>query len=126
LLDRVELQKPTPGKVRLTHFAEVGGVYHVRDLMSALKLEALHYWSDATVEARFNYRYPGLMVLPVRVFEAPQAVELVETPVYHGCKSWVELEHPLSTEGAKPVIDDAAFKDVMRKLDIILEPTAFA
>jgi hypothetical protein len=53
-------------------------------------------------------------------------VELTETPVYHGCKSWVELDQPLPTEGAKPVLDDAAFNDVMRKLDIILEPTAFA
>jgi hypothetical protein len=126
LLERVELQKPPAGKVRLSHYAEVGGVYHVRDLISALKLEALHYWSEATVEARFNYRYPGLMVLPVRVFEAPHVVELAETPAYQGCKSWVELQEPLSTEGAKPVLDDAAFADVMRKLDIILQPTAFA
>jgi hypothetical protein len=126
LLERVELQNPLPGKVRLSHFAEVGGVYHVRDLISALKLEALHYWSEATVEARFNYRSPGLMVLPVRVFEVPNVVELAETPIYQGCKSWVELDPPLPTEGAKPVLDDAAFQEVMRKLDIILEPTAFA
>jgi hypothetical protein len=126
LLDRVELQKPPAGKVRLSHYAEVAGAYHVRDLISALKLEALHYWSETTVENRFNYRYPGLMVLPVRMFEAPQPVELVETPVYHGCKSWVELEQPLSTDGAKPVLDDAAFNEVMHKLNIILQPTAFA
>jgi hypothetical protein len=125
-LERVELQKPPAGTVRLAHFAEVAGGYQVRDLLSALKLEALHYWSEATVESRFNYRYPGLLVLPVRVFAAAQAVEITETPVYHGCKSWVELDQPLTTDGAKPVLDDASFQDVLRKLDLILQPSAFA
>ena len=125
-LERAEVQTTPAGKVRLSHFAEVTGVYQVRDLLSALKLEALHYWSEATVESRFQYRYPGLMVMPVRVYTAAQAVEITETPVYHGCKSWVELDHPLPTEGAKPVLDDAAFRDVLRKLDLILQPIAFA
>src|ERR1700730_10321653 len=70
LLERAELQRPPAGIVRLSHFAEVAGVYHVRDLLAGLKLESLHYWSPSTGEARFAYRTPGLMVLPVRVHEA--------------------------------------------------------
>lgn len=126
LLGRAELERPPAGIVRLSHFVEVAGVYHVSDLIAALKLESLHYWSPSTVEARFAYRRPGLMVLPVRVYEAAEAVELPETPAYHGCKSWVELDYPLSTEGAKPVLDDAAFQNLMRTLDILLQPTALA
>jgi len=126
LLERVELLKPPAGTVRLSHFAEVEGVYQVHDLMAALKLESLHYWSPATVESRFAYRHPGLMVLAVRVFQAAHAVDVHETPAYQGCKSWVELEKPLPTEGAKPVLDDAAFKKLMRTLDLILQPTAHA
>src|SRR5262249_964831 len=37
-------------------------------LEAALALAGLHGWSQATVEARFHYREPGLYVLPVRVY----------------------------------------------------------
>jgi hypothetical protein len=126
LLERVQVQRPPAGTVRLSHFAEVAGVYEVRDLMAALKLESLHYWSPSTVAARFAYRHPGLMVLPVRIYQAAHAVDLPETPTYHGCKSWVELERPLSTEGAKPILDDFTFQNLMRTLDLILQPSALA
>jgi hypothetical protein len=126
LLESVKLHKPPEGNVRLSHLAEVEGVYHVHDLMAALKLESLHYWSPSTVESRFTYRHPGLMVMAVRVYEAAHSVDLHETAAFHGCKSWVELEKPLSTDGAKTVLDDVTFQKLMRTLDIILQPTAHA
>jgi hypothetical protein len=56
----------------------------------------------------------------------PRTFDLIETPAYAGCKSWVELEQDLPTEGAVPVLDDDAFREVLRKLDAVLNPTAFA
>jgi hypothetical protein len=126
LLEEVERQKPPEGMVRLSHFAEIGGIYRVRDLTLALLLGHLHLWSDETVRARFAYRGPGLYVLPVRVYQAANAVELPMTPYYQGCKSWVELEKELPTEGARPVLSDADFHDVQRSLDLLLNPTALA
>jgi hypothetical protein len=32
---------------------------------------------------------------------------MTELPSYEGCKSWVSLEKPLSTEGSKPVLDES-------------------
>jgi hypothetical protein len=111
--------------VRLSHFAEVPGVYHVHDLVGAWKLTGLHCWSIDTVRARFEYRAPGLYVLPVRVYRAREAVELPETPAYAGCKSWVELGRELPTDGAEPVLGDEAFRAVLRDLDERLRPTAW-
>ena len=125
LLQAVEADKPPPGKVRLSHFAEVGGVYHVHDIVGALKIDPLHLWSPATVEARFVYRRPGLFVLPVRVYGMPEPFEIPDTAHYAGCKSWVELERELPTTGASPVLDGHAFHDVLRMLDLLLQPTAF-
>jgi hypothetical protein len=125
LLQAVEADRPPAGTVRLSHFAEVGGVYHVHDIVGALKIEPLHLWSRETVTARFEYRQPGLFVLPVRVYRVPEVLELPETAYYAGCKSWVELERELPTAGATPVLDDDAFRDVMRMLDLLLQPTAF-
>ena len=112
--------------MRLTHFAEVGGVYHVHDLVPALMLAHLHLWSEETVRARFAYRRPGLFVVPVRVYRVAGAFELPETPYYAGCRSWVELERDLPMEGAAPVLDEAAYRELLRTLDMLLNPTALA
>jgi hypothetical protein len=126
LLTHAEADRAPAGTVRLTHWAEVGGVYHLQNLVAALKLGELHLWTHETVQARFAYRSPGLYALPVRVWKAPRPAELTESPYYAGCKSWVELDRELPTEGSTPVLDDAAFRGVLVTLDRLLEPTAMA
>src|SRR5207302_1684621 len=110
LLEEAERERPPEGVIRLTHFAEVPGVYHVHDLVGAWRLEGLHCWSRDTVRARFAYRSPGLYVLPVRVYRAREAHELPDTPYYAGCRSWVELERELPTQGALPVLGEEEFR----------------
>ena len=126
LLEQVEAERPPAGVVRLSHFAEVAGIYHVHDLVPALVLAHLHLWSEETVRARFAYRQPGLYVLPVRVYRATQVWELPDTPAYAGCRSWVQLDRPLPTEGAAPVLDDADFRHLLETLNKVLNPTALA
>ncbi len=126
LLERVEQERPPAGVVRLSHFAEVTGVYRLRDLLPALLLGHLHYWSEETVRQRFAYRLPGLFVLPLRVYRAAAVTELAHSPGYEGCRSWVELERPLPTAGATPVLSDQDMHDLHRSLDALLTPTALA
>ena len=126
LLEQAEAERPPAGVVRLSHFVEVPGVYHVQDPVGALRLAGLHCWSQETVQARFLYRTPGLFVLPARVYRAPQVYEVPDTAEYAGCRSWVELDQGLPTDGATPVLDDEAFGAVLRTLDRLLEPTAWA
>lgn len=126
LLEEAEAERPPAGVVRLTHFAEVAGIYRVRDLVRALMLDHLHLWSEETVRQRFEYRGPGLFVLAVRVYQAPAGHDLPLTPYYEGCKSWVELERELPTDGARPVLSEDDFQDVLHGLDLLLNPTALA
>ena len=126
LLEQVEANRPASGVLRLTHWAEVTGVYDLRDEMPALLLAHLHLWSDQTVQKRFAYRSPGLSVLAVRVYRAPAAHEVPDRPEYQGCHSWVTLQEALPVEGSTPVLDDAAYRDVMHNLDVLLNPTALA
>jgi hypothetical protein len=124
LLEQVLTERPPPGIVRLSEFAEVTGVYHVKKLLPAQMLAHLHLWSDETVEQRFAYRYPGLYVLPVRVYRAAEVLELPDTAGYQGCRSWVELDEELPTDGAAPVLSDQQIQDLARSLDLLLNPTA--
>jgi hypothetical protein len=126
LLADCEAIRPPSKVVRLTHWGEVSGVFQLHNLVAALKLDQLHLWNVQTVQARFHYRSPGLFVLPVRVWKAPQGTELPETPSYAGCKSWVDLGTGLSTEASTPVLGDAEFSRFMSTLERLLEPTALA
>ena len=60
LLEQAEAERPPQGVVRLTHFAETAGVYHLHNLAAALLLGGMHSWSAATVKSRFEYKRPGL------------------------------------------------------------------
>jgi hypothetical protein len=126
LLEQVESQRPPAGTIQLSHFADVAGIYHLHDMVGALRIRNLHLWSDETVQARFRYRQPGLYVLPVRVYRAPEVIELPEAASYAGCRTWVELERALPTDGATPVLREQEFADLQRRLDELLEPTALA
>ena len=126
LFRAAEADRAPAGVVRLTHFAEVHGVYYIKQLFGALLLDDLHIWSEMTVRQRFEYRSPGLYVLPLRVFRAANAVEIPETPAYAGCRTWVELDREWSTTAATPVLADKAFEAVLDILDRRLTPTALA
>jgi hypothetical protein len=126
LLAKAEAERPPASVIRLSHFADVAGVYHLHDMIGAMRLRLLHLWSDETVHARFRYRSPGLYVLPVRVYRARQVIELRDRDSYGGCKSWVDLEHELPTEGAIPVLSEQDFADLLRTLSELLKPIAFA
>jgi hypothetical protein len=126
LLQATATDRPAAGRVRISHYVEVPGVYHVRELGPALLLGKLHLWSDDTVRQRFEYRGPGLYVFPARVFRASQTVDIPETDYYAGCKSWVDLESDLSTEGGQPVLSDEQFRQELNRIEAILQPTALA
>jgi hypothetical protein len=123
-LREVEADKPEAGTVRLHHWAEVTGIYRIEKLMPALLLAHLHFWSEETVRKRFAYREPGLHVLAVRVYRAPAVHTIQETAHYQGCKSWVELDTPLTTQGSVPVLSERDYADVKWNLDMLLNPTA--
>lgn len=126
LLRQVKAEQPPSDIMRLSHFAEVTGVYHVKTLMPVQMLSHLHIWSDETVEKRFNYRYPGLFVLPVRVYRAEQVFELPNRAQYDGCRSWVELAQELPTNKATAILNNEEMEDIHRSLDLLLNPTALA
>jgi hypothetical protein len=125
-LARADSERLPLGIVRLSHFAEIAGVYHAHDLVPVLMLGHLHILSEDVVRARFAYRTPGIYVLALRVHQSQQALDVPETGVYAGCRTWVELEQPLATGVATPVVSDAAFRDLTRTLDTVLNPTALA
>ena len=103
LLDAAEADKPSAGSIRFTHFARVTQVRRIDDHNEALALDSLHVWTPEVVRKRFEYRDPGLFVLDVKVFRLKSPAVRPERQEYAGCKTWVTLDTPVSTDDATPV-----------------------
>jgi hypothetical protein len=122
LLQAADWDRPDPEILRLAYFAEVSGTFLVRNLEVALAINDLHLWSEETVRKRFAYREPGLYVLAVRVYRLRAPLILPLRPEYDGCKTWVEFDRELPTDGAIPAIDGRRYADFLEDLDRRLHP----
>jgi hypothetical protein len=98
------------GPLRFTSFAEVRGAYEISEPESLETIGPYHMWAPEYAESRFKWRpKKPLTVLVLRTYVLPEPVELPYSEAYEGCKSWIELEEPVSTAGARPALDHEAF-----------------
>jgi hypothetical protein len=99
-----------PTEVGIDFFVEVAEslVLELPDTVD--RLRGLHVWKDEVIEKRFSWGgQRRLHALVVRVHRLVQSVRLPMLPAYGGCKSWVELEQEIETDGASPVLSDPRF-----------------
>jgi hypothetical protein len=99
------------GPLRFTSFAEVKGAYEISEPESLEAIGPHHMWTPEYAGSRFRWRpKKPLTVLVLRTHLLPEPVELPYSEAYAGCKSWIELEEPVSTAGSRPALDDEGFE----------------
>jgi hypothetical protein len=94
---------PAAGRISVSLYAVAESVEYVENVDRLSEFRDRHVLSDSAVLQRFHYRSPGLYVATVRVFRRESAYDVPELPRYAGCKSWVELDQALSTNGLETV-----------------------
>jgi hypothetical protein len=96
-------------RVALSALAVVDSIDFLEREEALTALFELHVWTEETLVRRFHYRRPGLWVLGVRVFRRSDPHWLEASAEHAGCKTWVPLDPPLTTDGCEPVFDEAEF-----------------
>jgi hypothetical protein len=109
LLRQAAARRPPEGELHLSRLAAVEQVIELRGEEQLARLAGLHIWSEQTLHNRFHYRQPGLFLLVVRVWQRAVPHVVAESPKMAGCRSWVELPTPLSTDALSPVVSDDEF-----------------
>ncbi len=105
-----------------TSFAEVHAAYEISGPEALEAIDAHHIWTPEYAESRFKWRpKKPLTVLILRTYLLREPVELPYLESYGGCKSWIELEESVSTEGARPALDDAEFRRTTSPVMELLE-----
>jgi hypothetical protein len=111
--------------LRLEYFAELVHAEQLHSLEQANALRSQHVWRDEVIAERFDWgREKAIFALAVKIFRLPSAIEMPMLPEYGGCKSWIELQPEISTDGAVPVLSDAEFERKLNRLRMALSETS--
>ncbi len=105
-----EARKLSPAEIRIEAAAEVSDVVQVADRNKLLNLAPQHIWSRQFVDGRYDWEpYKPVFVLLLRAYAlaSPQIVPV--SRAYGGCRSWIELDTPVSTAGAMPAVSDERY-----------------
>jgi hypothetical protein len=106
--------------VPIQALAAVELIHHVDTEETLRSLTPLHIWTEETIRKRFHYRQPGLWVLGVRLFRRAKPMMLAPTLEQLGCKSWVDLTPPLTTEGLQSVLEEDDWTERLQRLQLLL------
>jgi hypothetical protein len=111
-----------PSVVALDYFAHVVSWKRLEALNRVERLKGQHIWRDEVIAQRFDWgKDQNIYALAVRVFRLPNRVELPALPSYSGCKSWIDLEQEIATEGAAPVLSKEAFNEKLDQFHAALD-----
>jgi len=115
-------QRRDDGPVMFTSFAEVYRAYEVSEAEELEALDPHHVWTHEYAESRLKWRpKKPLTILVLRTYLLPKPIVLDYRDSYGGCKSWIELEEAVPTAGSRPVLNDPAFKELVRPTLGVLE-----
>ncbi len=105
-----------PDRITISSAASVTEIVRVDRREQVDAIDDAHLWAKAQIDMRFNYKPQNpLYLMFVRAYRLARPVEVLNTPAYAGCKSWVPLEREVSTRGATAVIDDAEYHRIVHQ-----------
>src|ERR1700722_4280542 len=113
--------------VDIEYYVVADPVLTIADIECVKRLQGRHIWNEQVLRERFQFgREAGLHALLIRVYRRPAPERLALRESYGGCKSWVELERGLSTEGLTPVLGDVEYREHREEIVELLSDHALA
>jgi len=110
-----------PASVAITHWCEVVRTWELRDHDAVLRLEPLVVFDRPTLETRYRFRPDqAVHVIGVRTYALANAVQVPLTDAYAGCRSWISLDEEVPIDGSRQVLDEAALRERLERVDALL------
>ncbi len=108
--DEIRANGDSGESVRIQAMVELVESCELEDWTQITKLGGQHVWRESVIKERFEWgRKKAVFVLVVRVYRLRSPVSIPFISKYSGCRSWIELEPPMPSEGLAPVLSDADF-----------------
>lgn len=114
-------RRDEPTTLALPAYAEIAGSYAIQDTAALEAIDHLHILDPSYAEERLRWRpKQPLWAVVLRVWRVDPAPTLAVTDEHHGCVSWVALPEDLRRPAASPALDDEAFAEAERAVDLAL------
>ena len=106
-----EDRKTPPNQVRIEAAAHVTDIVRVDDRAKLIKQGPQHIWSPQFINGRYDWEpYKPVFVLLLRAYRLAEPKTIPVLRQYGGCRSWITLDEPVSTEGAIPAVSDEFYE----------------
>ncbi len=103
-------QRASEGQVRIALCGLAISLTSSRDPEIIERLSAHHIYNREFLTQRLKWHpETPLTIVLVRAFRLRAPITLPVSPIYAGCKSWVQLDAPIALDGAQPVLTDEQF-----------------
>jgi hypothetical protein len=119
LKDPVEIVLPDPhGPIGIDTWAEVTHGFTLQTEAEMMALLPFHIWTAAFMTERLKWRsQQPLQVLLLRVYGLAESVELERSPSHAGCRSWIDLDTPISTQQSSPALSDSEYQTRLLEIE---------
>jgi hypothetical protein len=106
-----------PNTIRIGSWAKITDIMPVLDEIIVNALLPFQIWNEKFIRDRLKWkpRQP-LYILLLRAYKLPRTHQIPYLAEYGGCKSWIDLAEAIDLEGAKPVLDDIAYRQKVTEI----------
>jgi len=109
------------GQVRFDLLGQAVRTTTCADPAIVRRLAPFHVYNETFLTQRLKWQPDQpLVIVVVRAFRLAEPCAVPVQPQYAGCKSWVQLEAPVSLAGAVPILEETAFDRRLRELTPLL------
>lgn len=120
LFDQSIREQPAGEDFIISGYGQVCDCLIAKELDILRRLSPFHVWNDDYLRMRFEYKPElPLYVLLLRAYHI-SPVQMTFRLEYRGCKSWVELDRELPTEGVQLALPFAEFERRRQEIREIL------
>ena len=111
-----------PQTVTIQSYAEITHTLTVDSWEIIQQLEPYHIWNQTMISDRFKWKpQQPLAILLLRVFNLPVPTAVPYHQSYGGCKSWIELQQPISLQNLTPVMTLDRYQKQVREIVSIID-----
>jgi hypothetical protein len=83
-----------------------------------LALLPFHIWTTEFVTERLKWRsHQPLQALLLRAYPLEEPIVIGRSPSHAGCRSWIHLETPISTQNAAPVLSEQDYQKLLNAIE---------
>lgn len=106
-----------PDEVVIKSWAVISDVLPIIKEQQIKALLPYHVWNEPIISDRLKWKpEQPLMVLLLRVYRLIPSQTIPYDSTYGGCKSWLDLITPISTEGSIPVLEAQEYQQQVQQI----------